>query len=315
MTHNRIDRSAFANHLARISTASTLKFLMDKDTAPVIVELRNSLQADYSHLDNIDHATEVYTNILTAIRTATEEKTLLEKACAEMRKALKVAEGNEYETIRAEYLDTLDTIKRLTREIAENRAERDIIEPFFDYTLSDAYDLHNDAYTAIIEAMREPIVSDYLDTLDRMGVTDFDEVATALRGVVVYRLPYKTKEGYREYTLKKWGDRAIQKRINAMRSGIASKTVYLVTGYDDEGNELYIKADAMTTAGGLDSIDRAEEFREFCENLNLTADELTICRYLMNGKTQSDLARRFGVSQQAISKRINKLRDKINERK
>ena len=144
-----------------------------------------------------------------------------------------------------------------------------------------------------------------------MGVTDLDEVANALRGVIVYRLPYKTKEGYREYTLKKWGDRAIQKRINAMRSGIASKTVFLVIGYDDEGNELYIKADAMTTAGGIDSIDRAEEFREFCEGLNLTADELVICRYLMNDRTQADLAKRFGVNQSTISRRIDKLREKV----
>lgn len=316
----------FVNRLAEISAKSTVKFLEDKDPSPMIHKLRLNVAHDCNYLVTMTHI-------------AQDERTEYKRDCLRDEMTLNNREASNIRRDMKREQDERE-LERLNDRLAEIESENDMlqfeikrisdyltrIQPIISDTLStNGYDLIDIAKRAILQALqRSANASIILSKIEIANISykyaynddtrneSINNLMDNIKSIIVAKKAFKTKDGCKYYTLKGYADQCIRDYINKSRSGIVSKTNFLTVGYDEQGNEQYIQADALTTAGGITDIFRRDEFREFCENLNLTDSEKLLARLLMQGKTQQDISNRFGVSQQAIAKRIQKIRDKLN---
>ena len=317
----------FVYRLAEISAKSTLKFLEQKEQSNMIHALRLGITRDCKYLETLSRISEDERTEYKRDCLREEVRLNNREASAIKRRMKKEQDENELEKLNwrlAEIEAENDTLNFEIQKISDYLAR---IQPIISDTLSpNSFDLVNVARWSILYALQFPtanstkileILQSWNDIYTTYTLDDFkkkvlDEVMTATKDIIVAKKKLKTKEGYTLYTLKGFADQMVRNRINRMRSGIASKTNFLITGYDKDGNELYIQADIMTTDGGITDIFRANEFKDFRNRLNLTELENILARLLMEGKTEEQIGKRFGVSHQAIHKRIQKLRDKLN---
>jgi len=318
--HNLGNLVAHAIYGGKIASASTLKFLDSKETSTrgeMIATLKSSLQSDLYHFSHIEYFSTRTAILAEAIASLEEERDALVAETRLIHKNIAIAEENVIEAMEARMEAIMQRLPKISKDIKKYREEEDILFNWFDFTYSDSMDLFQTATASLVEDITGN--EDLLEACDNISGDMFVEVDgkttsaffAMTDSVIVAEEAYKTKAGIRAYNLIQNANKAVRGVINSNRSGIASKTVNLITGEDEDGNETYIQATALQTLGGIDSIDRAEEFRAFYDSLNLTETEDIMVRYLMQGKTQSDIAKRLRVSQQAISLRINALRKKI----
>ena len=312
-----------ADTLARICTASTLKFLEGKQTqsqttegktlasTPVfdlVRELRNGLQHDLRNLDHVQTLANLdaeYQAVLDEIKLLTIEQRELEKLASRQNKPT----PEQRATIDRRYWDVtleLDELTDRKHDIASRLAS---LRKVMDYATTDALDLYQTAYLAIWEAFQTDALK---KTFDNLNDTDTTEaILSAISDVVAFSIPYKTKDGAKDYTAKHWGDRAVQHVINRNRSGVARKTTYIITGYDEDGNELTEKLDTFQTLGGVDSLEQLDNFTELWQALNLSEYEKRIVSHLLKGHTHEQIATACGVSRTAITNKISRLRDRL----
>lgn len=317
----------FVYRLSEISAKSTPKFLEQKDGSNMIHELRNGIAKDCKYFETLKRISE-------------DDRTEYRRDC--LREEVRI-NNREMSAIKRQMKKTMDEnqLEKLNDRLGELETENDMhdfeikriseylarIQPIISDTLSpNSFDLVNISRMAILYALQRStnasIIFDKIVywnniytmyTLDELKQSAIDDLLEDIKHIVIAKKKLKTKDGYRTYTLKQFADQIVRNSINRQRSGIASKTLFMISGYDEQGNEQYIQADKMTTAGGITDIFRKEEFETFRHNLNMTDGENLIARLLMEGRTEAEIGARFGVSQQAMHKRIVKLRNRLAE--
>jgi RNA polymerase sigma factor (sigma-70 family) len=304
-------QTATANEIARISARSTLKTFMDKDGSKIFFQLKNSLEADLRYMDNLPALVQSITDNENKRSENAYEIEQNEQAIKDARKTLKSTDNYSACLDISDYIDKLqaDTEHRKN----ENKRLKTAIDTAYqklDYNYSFAMDIYQVAYRSILEKIALCPLADleYLPTAD--GVA---KAIDRLKEVIVASVPYKTKDGYKDYTLKTWADKAIREYINDKRSENASRIQYIITGeQDEEGNDILLVADSLQTAGGVTDIFEQKAFNTLLQDMELSASQKTVLKMLLQGKTQKDIADRLNISQQAVADRIKALRKKAS---
>lgn len=324
----------FVNRLAEISAKSTMKFLEHKDGRQMITDTRNSVIRDCKYLASLEaHADDEITE--KTYQEAREERNIIDKEISMIQSKInRMVKLVTYDENQYENLVMLLADKEAEREVIANYIEKaydylcTMQNDFYSNTLSDnGYDIVNIAKRAILKILQTSAnayillnaIYAYNGLYTFPAVWNKDETLKALlddkrvQNTIVAIKHYKTKEGYQTFTLKQFADAHCRMYVNKRRSGIATKTQYLITGHDEEGHETYIQSDKLLTAGGITDIFRKEEFDQFMKDINMTESEKLIARLLMEGRTHEQIGKRLGVTRQAVEKRIAKLQARLND--
>lgn len=317
----------FVNRLAEISAKSTLKFIEQKESSNMIHDLRMGLAKDCKYLETLDRISE---DERTEYKRdcLRDEMRLNNLAMTQIKKRMKREQDErELENLNFAFADLMGENEMLSNEIKCISDYLARIQPIISDTMTpNSFDLVNTARFAILyilqhsahkymlyEAIDVHSIAYIINGNDEHNNKVLDRLMDDIKDIIVAKKKLKTKEGYTLFTLKSFADYAVRRDINKKRAGIASKTNFLITGYDEYGNEQYAQADKLTTMGGITDIFRADEFKAFRDSLNLSESDNWLIRRLMEGCTESEIASRQGVSQQAIHKRIAKLRTRLAE--
>lgn len=300
-------KTAVADRLARISVQSTLNLFISKECNETLFELKNDFQKDLAYFDNMPTIAQTITDLENRHAENLVEIATDTQAIKDIKKALEITTNGEKVQNLCEYMGTLTADinrRRLDNKIIN--AELPTLYAKLDYTYSNAFDLYQTAFESILEK---------IDLVNLDETADLEKTLENLKTVIVAEIPYKTKNGFKTYTLKQWADKAVRNAINEKRTRNATKTLYIITNETDEnGNEILLKADALATAGGISDIYEKTAFTDTLAKLNLTETELLIIRLLMQGKTTRQIADRIGVkAHTTIVRKIEKIRQKALE--
>ena len=316
---------ATAETLAKISACATLKLLVLKWEDEKLVELRNGLQKDFTTLKRQATATEQITAHEKAIEENNEKINLYNAIIKECNRTIKNALQIPLEILNQAIEERERATAKIEQLQAENKQHRDRLldlYPVLDIALTDGIDLYQIAFGSIwedlttngnIQTAINNTIAQYQDLLyltDEQKTALITNILSNIKDITTLSVPYKTKDGSKDYTAKTKSDKAIRDYLNGYRSGTAYKTDYIIVGYDKNGNELTIQNNALQTAGGVDSVEEKMAFNSIITALNLTDSEKRLLKMLLQGKTEKQIATAFQVSQQAIHKRIVKLREK-----
>ena len=330
----------FVNRLAEMRAKSTLKFLEQRtgmynvsdtvdtlksvSTNNIISDLRSDVTTDCAYIErfkNVTNDKEGRTelkrdNLRDEMRLNTLEMSNIK---AQMKREY---DERELEKLNERLAELEADNVRIAHEISVISAYLAQIQPIISDTFTDGYDLVNDAQVAIRKALKRSenahIIFERIAFYNKMGLkyngmmNAVDMLNISISEVIVAKKKLKTKDGYKYYTLATFADKLIRNDVNFHRSGTASRTTHYLRGVDEEGNDIYIQSDKFSTAGGLDTIYRNDEFNDFIKTtLELTPIQKDLVWQLWKGKTQEEIARHYNVSQQAISKRIVALKEQI----
>ena len=304
-------KTAIADRLARISTQSTLNLFISEEGNETMFNLKNSLQADLRYYDTMPTTAQDISDKEHKHTANLDRIALNDSIIKDLAKCIKATTDPDQINRLCQYMQELIFENKTAK--AENliiNGELSDLYKKLDYTYSPAFDLYQVAFTAILEKLNENKTLDILTAqMDIDKAVDFS--LTYYRNKVVATVPYKTKDGEKEYTLKQWADKAVRTAINEKRNNRATKTLYIIADIDEDGNEILLQADALTTAGGIADIYEKNAFADTLAKLDLTDSELLIVRLLMQGKTTRQIADRLGVkAHTTIVRRIEKIRKK-----
>lgn len=334
--------------LADITSASVLKNLVSKWAQETTVILRRELQLDKGILKRAEYIGEKTTELENRNAEIREDLKTLGKVQQLLKQAIKTEENK---VKRDQYKKDYDfhkwEIETLKAERKRNNAEIDLLYVGLGQALGSGNDLKNVAVCAIwenwekvLENMKSKVFEIPTDTEKEQEF--YTSVAQTIGNIVVgqeyktVRKAYKgeSKEGnkaifYRAERdengeiVKEWQDitvryasaKAVNQYVNQYRNKLALKTQHIITGTDEEGNELTVQATALETLGGVDSVESQIDFSFLwakVENL-LTARQCEIVRYILKGYSQKEISIALGVKESTINNHMAQIREKAQE--
>lgn len=301
--------------IAEIATKSTLKFLCDNDVnfTNMLLDMRNNLNSDirfFEKMPEIARKIELYTMYIENYDIEIAETN---KAIKECIKALEKAEStkhiNKLRKQLNEYRTDLESYKANRKKYVVEKTE---LEKCLIYSYSDSFDLFQIALESITKDFRklennENIIIIVYDDID----DTVNDIMQAVKGVTIETREYKTKDGTKDYDIFQNACYYVRQYINGMRNKQAQKTISLIQGYDEEGNEILVKSDKLTTTLCIDNIDNKLSFDNWYNELNLSDTDKKVIKYLLNGLTQKEIAIKLNVSAVAVNKRLTKIKKNI----
>ena len=341
-TLNNAEIEKAAITLAEISAASVLKNLVTKSSQETMFILKRELQIDKGTIKRAEYIGDK----TTALERRNEE---IKKELTELAKVLSILKGRlserENSSFMALYKGTKTEIESLKAERKRISEEKDILYKKLGESLRNGNDLINTAVCAIYENFdkvkeyfndkfydiptdEKPKEKFFADIVQEMGNIVIDREYKTIReqytGVSkqgnISKF-YKAKRDENGEIVKAWQDitlryataKAVNQYINQYRSMTALQTCYIITGYDEDGNELLLQNSAFETLGGVDSVEEKIDFNilfKKCESV-LTARQIEIIKLILKGLSQKEISEKLGVSENTIYSHTNQIREKM----
>lgn len=330
--------------LADMASASVLKNLVGKISNETAVssygklyDLRNALQIDRATLRKAKYSADRI-QVLEMHNEALAEQ--VKTIHAEMRILRKRIEGeddiNKRASLEEKYSYAVAWLEDCKAERKANNEEIDILYKAISDTVQDGQDIKQTAFLAMWEHVET--VKEWAKT---HNITE-DNVLEKVGNIVVereykaVRIPYQgiSKGGdiatfykaerdengeivkaWQDVTLRKVGARAANRYINAYRSKAANMTTSIITGYDEDGQELTIQTSRLETLGGVDSVEEKLDFETAWAKIGsvLTARQCEIIKLILAGFNYSDIATKLGVKENTVKTHVFQIREKARE--
>ena len=341
LTTEEIEKACLV--LADIVSASVLKNLVSKWAQETTVILRRELQLDKGILKRTEYIGEKTTELENRNEEINAELKTLRKVQSILKQRIKTeAEATKRNQYAEDYSYNKFVIESLKAERKRNTAEIDLLYLGLGQSLGSGNDLKNIAVCGIWEHW-EKIVKHLNYHLFEVPTENEQEFFTSVAhevGNIVVGQEYKTvKQAYKGESkngnkaifykaerdengevLKAWQDvtvryagaKAVNQYINQYRNKIALKTSHIITGEDEDGNELTIQATALETLGGVDSLESKIDFDLLWAKVEslLTARQCEIVRYVLKGYSQKEIAILLNVKESTINNHMAQIRGK-----